>query len=95
MAHPKYKRVVLKLSGEALAGNLGYGIDQDMLSSIAEQDQEAANSLKYFDWLMYSLSGNKKENQDHIEKWILHKIINYKKATTSIVTGKQIGRAHV
>ncbi|MGI6686620.1 MAG: UMP kinase [Bacillota bacterium] len=40
MGHPKYKRVVLKLSGEALAGNLGYGIDQDMLSSIAEQVKE-------------------------------------------------------
>ena len=58
-----------------------YFIDQMVLSE--EQDQEAANSLKYFDWLMYSLSGNKKENQDHIEKWILHKIINYKKATTT------------
>jgi uridylate kinase len=40
MGHPKYKRVVLKLSGEALAGNLGYGIDQDMISSIAEQIKE-------------------------------------------------------
>ena len=48
-----------------------------------EQDQETEESLKYFDWLMYSLSGNKKENRDHIEKWILHKIINYKKAITT------------
>jgi uridylate kinase len=40
MGQPKYKRVVLKLSGEALAGNLGYGIDQDMISSIAEQVKE-------------------------------------------------------
>ncbi len=34
---PKYQRVVLKLSGEALAGNLGYGIDPDTIYSIAQQ----------------------------------------------------------
>ena len=28
MTEPKYKRVVLKLSGEALSGNNGFGIDQ-------------------------------------------------------------------
>jgi uridylate kinase len=39
-AEPKYKRVVLKLSGEALAGDAGYGIDQEMLSHVAEQVQE-------------------------------------------------------
>lgn len=44
MGHPKYKRVVLKLSGEALAGSLGYGIDQDMISSIAEQVKEVRKS---------------------------------------------------
>ena len=27
MALPEYKRVVLKLSGEALAGDMGYGIE--------------------------------------------------------------------
>ncbi|MGI9952011.1 UMP kinase [Moorellaceae bacterium AZ2] len=40
MRKPKYKRVVLKLSGEALAGNQGFGIDQDTISSIAEQIKE-------------------------------------------------------
>ena len=39
-AEPKYKRVVLKLSGEALAGDAGYGIDQNMLSHVAEQVHE-------------------------------------------------------
>ena len=29
MVAPKYWRIVLKLSGEALAGSLGYGIDPD------------------------------------------------------------------
>lgn len=33
----KYKRVVLKLSGEALAGELGFGIDPAVVESIAAQ----------------------------------------------------------
>lgn len=37
MQKPKYKRVVLKLSGEALAGERPYGIDHKTLLSIAEQ----------------------------------------------------------
>ena len=34
---PVFKRVVLKLSGEALQGRLGYGIDYDITASIARQ----------------------------------------------------------
>ena len=34
---PQYRRVVLKLSGEALAGNVGYGIDPETIDSIAHQ----------------------------------------------------------
>lgn len=34
---PVYKRVVLKLSGEALQGNLGYGVDPKIATSIAQQ----------------------------------------------------------
>lgn len=37
MPVPIYRRVVLKLSGEALAGEVGYGIDPNVLSSIAMQ----------------------------------------------------------
>lgn len=37
MVAPKYRRVVLKLSGEALAGSLGYGIDPDVVNTIARQ----------------------------------------------------------
>ncbi len=40
MDEPKYKRVVLKLSGEALAGEKGYGVDSEVLKSIAEQVRE-------------------------------------------------------
>jgi uridylate kinase len=36
----KYKRVVLKLSGEALAGTKGYGIDPVTVDSIARQIKE-------------------------------------------------------
>jgi uridylate kinase len=34
---PKYKRVLLKLSGEAFAGKAGHAIDSDVLKRIAEQ----------------------------------------------------------
>ncbi|MDD5449421.1 MAG: UMP kinase [Candidatus Omnitrophica bacterium] len=40
MSRPIYKRVVLKLSGEALTGNSGYGIDPTVLSNIALQIKE-------------------------------------------------------
>lgn len=40
MDEAAYKRVVLKLSGEALAGTQGYGIDPDTIDSIARQIAE-------------------------------------------------------
>lgn len=39
---PKYKRVLLKVSGEALAGDAGYGIDLSTLNKIAEEIVETA-----------------------------------------------------
>ena len=36
----KYKRIVLKLSGEALQGKLGFGIDPDVLNNLARQIKE-------------------------------------------------------
>lgn len=38
----KYKRVLLKLSGEALMGERGYGIDPAVIDSLAEQIKEVA-----------------------------------------------------
>ena len=35
MDKPKYKRVLLKLSGEALAGDKGFGINNDVVNEIA------------------------------------------------------------
>lgn len=37
MEKPVYKRIILKLSGEALAGEKGYGIDREILNVIADQ----------------------------------------------------------
>ena len=42
-ARPAYRRIVLKLSGEALAGALGYGIDPDVLVRIAEEIRGVAD----------------------------------------------------
>ncbi len=40
MPKPKYKRVLLKLSGEALCQDTGYGIDTKILSGIADELKE-------------------------------------------------------
>ncbi len=37
---PKYKRIVLKLSGEALQGKLGFGIDPGVLNNFSRQIKE-------------------------------------------------------
>ena len=37
MAEPKYKRILLKLSGEALMGDHEFGISPDMLSYVADE----------------------------------------------------------
>jgi len=37
---PVYKRILLKLSGEALAGQQGYGIDPDVITGIAAEIRE-------------------------------------------------------
>jgi len=40
---PAYRRIVLKLSGEALAGGLGYGIDPPVLDRIAAEVRDVAS----------------------------------------------------
>ena len=37
---PKYKRILLKISGEALAGEKGFGLDQDIIAGIIKQIKE-------------------------------------------------------
>ncbi len=43
-AQSKYKRVVLKLSGEALAGDKGFGIDPHVVDALAAQIQKVTES---------------------------------------------------
>jgi uridylate kinase len=43
MSAPYYRRVLLKLSGEALAGAQGYGIDPDTLTTIAREIKEVVD----------------------------------------------------
>jgi uridylate kinase len=40
---PVYKRILLKLSGEALAGQLGYGIDPDVINGIAGEVRDVVD----------------------------------------------------
>ena len=40
---PAYRRVVLKLSGEALAGNQGYGIDPEVLERIGREVRDVTD----------------------------------------------------
>ncbi|MFB5087152.1 UMP kinase [Psychrobacillus sp. PGGUH221] len=40
MSTPQYKRIVLKLSGEALAGEQGFGLSPAIIKSVAEQVKE-------------------------------------------------------
>jgi uridylate kinase len=40
MLKPKYRRVILKLSGEALAGQCGFGLDPQVIKNIAHEVKE-------------------------------------------------------
>ncbi|MDO5703258.1 MAG: UMP kinase, partial [Lachnospiraceae bacterium] len=41
---PKYKRVLLKLSGEALAGDKHFGINEEMTQKVAQQVKEVVDA---------------------------------------------------
>lgn len=45
VAKPKYKRIVLKLSGEALAGKAGFGIEPPMIKDIVQEIKEVHDEL--------------------------------------------------
>lgn len=42
MPQPRYRRIVIKLSGEALLGDQAFGIDPDMIRSVAEEIRSVA-----------------------------------------------------
>ncbi|MEK4406913.1 UMP kinase [Sporosarcina sp. FSL K6-6792] len=43
MSNPKYKRIVLKLSGEALAGDQGFGLSPEVIKNVAIQVKEVVD----------------------------------------------------
>lgn len=43
MGVPQYKRVVIKLSGEALAGKAGFGLSPEIIKSVAEDIKEVVD----------------------------------------------------
>ena len=48
MAYVKYKRVLLKLSGEALAGNKKVGIDSEFIEKICDKIKEINKYFFFF-----------------------------------------------
>lgn len=44
MQNPKYKRVLLKLSGEALAGSKGFGIDTETMGKVCDSIKKVAEA---------------------------------------------------
>lgn len=42
-ANPKYRRLLVKISGEALSGGRGFGIDNDTVGLVARQIKDAMN----------------------------------------------------
>jgi len=47
------------------------------------EPEAAAAVLTFYDALLYSVSGGKTENQTYLEKWIVHKVVNYHKQVTT------------
>ena len=45
MTTTKYKRVLLKLSGEAFSGGVNFGIDASTLNKVADQIKEHAATM--------------------------------------------------
>ena len=43
MSVPQYKRVVIKLSGEALAGEAGFGLSPEIIKSVAGEVKEVVD----------------------------------------------------
>jgi len=46
MIAPKYRRVILKLSGEALAGDQGYGISPEVVNFIASEIRDVVQTFR-------------------------------------------------
>lgn len=59
-------------------------MEQYFIDKVQLDSQYMSQSYsEYFDCLLHSLSGGREENKQHIERWILHKVKNYRKAVTT------------
>ena len=47
MDQPKYKRVLIKISGEALAGDKHFGLDFQVMGRVAEVIRECVDTVSY------------------------------------------------
>ena len=69
---PKYKRILIKLSGEALAGERGVGIDIKTVQAMAQEIQEVHNlGIEIALVLVEEISGV--ENLLQKLEWIVYK----------------------
>ena len=50
MTRPRFNRILLKLSGEALMGAGQFGIDQDAVASLAQEVKAAATRASNCAW---------------------------------------------
>ena len=73
MAEPKYKRVLIKLSGEALAGEKGVGIDLPTVQAIAKEIAEVADSGIQIA-LVIGVVTSGVENPQLKQEWIVFKL---------------------
>ena len=57
MAKPAYKRVLLKISGEALMGDQGFGINPEVLTTVATEIADTAKlGVKSRSWSAAAIS---------------------------------------
>ena len=64
----KYKRILLKLSGESLMGEKQYGIDEKRLAEYAEQIKEI---------LLQNLYSTKLKNLDEMDNFLESEMDNF------------------
>src|SRR3569832_23597 len=75
-ATPKYRRILLKVSGEALMGNGSFGVDIDVIDRIARDEEEAHSAGtqicmevgcgNIFRWLAGSAKGIDRSTADYM-----------------------------
>ena len=93
----KYKRVILKISGEALAGEAGHGIDPKMTAKVADDvkkllDMKVARSLFSDDWPIYTRTTDSCPTQVFEGANIYHSLVSDGCEIEGTVANSVIGR---